>query len=131
MRLVQFRLLDPEPLLFHNEYVMDGERVGLLTSGSYGPALGAAIGMGWVPIPTASRPTSFVRPVSRSKSPASAIRPRQACAPSMTPLANACGRERPYRSYARSPWTLTSSPSSRPLPFTRSGTAAPTTLTMP
>jgi glycine cleavage system aminomethyltransferase T len=48
-RLVQFRLLDPEPLLFHDEpIVMDGARIGLLTSGSYGHTLGAAIGMGWV-----------------------------------------------------------------------------------
>jgi 4-methylaminobutanoate oxidase (formaldehyde-forming) len=48
-RLVQFRLRDPEPLLFHDEpIVMDGERIGLLTSGSYGHTLGAAIGMGWV-----------------------------------------------------------------------------------
>jgi glycine cleavage system T protein len=48
-RLVQFKLLDPEPLLFHDEpIVMDGERIGLLTSGSYGHTLGAAIGMGWV-----------------------------------------------------------------------------------
>ena len=48
-RLVQFRLIDPEPLLFHDEpIVMDGERIGLLTSGSYGHTLGAAVGMGWV-----------------------------------------------------------------------------------
>ena len=37
-RLVQFRLADPEPLLFHDEpIVMDGERIGLLTSGSLWP----------------------------------------------------------------------------------------------
>jgi glycine cleavage system T protein len=48
-RLVQFRLADPEPLLFHDEpIVMDGERIGLLTSGSYGHTLGAAVGMGYV-----------------------------------------------------------------------------------
>jgi 4-methylaminobutanoate oxidase (formaldehyde-forming) len=48
-RLVQFKLRDPEPLLFHDEpIVMDGERIGLLTSGSYGHTVGAAIGMGWV-----------------------------------------------------------------------------------
>jgi 4-methylaminobutanoate oxidase (formaldehyde-forming) len=48
-RLVQFRLQDPEPLLFHDEpIVMDGERIGLLTSGSYGHWLGRAIGMGYV-----------------------------------------------------------------------------------
>ncbi len=56
-RLVQFRLLDPEPLLFHDEpIVMDGERIGLLTSGSYGHTLGAAIGMGWVRHPDGVTP---------------------------------------------------------------------------
>jgi 4-methylaminobutanoate oxidase (formaldehyde-forming) len=56
-RLVQFRLLDPEPLLFHDEpIVMEGERIGLLTSGSYGHTLGAAIGMGWVRHPDGVTP---------------------------------------------------------------------------
>ncbi len=50
MRLVQFCLKDPEPLLFHNEPILrDGEVVGYLTSGNYGHALGAALGMGYVP----------------------------------------------------------------------------------
>ncbi len=49
-RMVQFRLTDPEPLLYHNEPVLrDGEIVGYLTSGNYGHHLGAAIGMGYVP----------------------------------------------------------------------------------
>ncbi|GGA30284.1 GcvT family protein [Neptunicoccus cionae] len=49
-RMVQFRLKDPEPLLYHNEpIVRDGEIVGYLSSGSYGHTLGAAIGMGYVP----------------------------------------------------------------------------------
>jgi 4-methylaminobutanoate oxidase (formaldehyde-forming) len=49
-RLVQFRLTDPEPLLFHNEaLVRDGEVVGYLASGAYGHALGGAIGLGYVP----------------------------------------------------------------------------------
>ncbi len=49
-RLVQFILTDPEPLLFHNEPIIrDGEFVGYLSSGNYGHALGAAIGMGYVP----------------------------------------------------------------------------------
>ncbi len=49
-RLVQFILDDPEPLLFHNEpIVRDGEYVGYLSSGNYGHALGAAVGMGYVP----------------------------------------------------------------------------------
>ena len=46
-RLVQFRLIDPGPLLFHDEpIVMDGEPIGLLTSGSYGHTLGAAGAIG-------------------------------------------------------------------------------------
>ncbi|QEW18063.1 Aminomethyltransferase [Marinibacterium anthonyi] len=49
-RLLQFRLLDPEPLLYHNEPILrDGEIVGHLTSGAYGHHLGAAVGMGYVP----------------------------------------------------------------------------------
>ncbi|WP_424831628.1 GcvT family protein [Ruegeria sp.] len=49
-RLVQFKLTDPEPLLFHNEpIVRDGEYVGYLSSGNYGHTLGGAIGMGYVP----------------------------------------------------------------------------------
>ncbi|WP_069301221.1 GcvT family protein [Neptunicoccus sediminis] len=49
-RMVQFRLKDPEPLLYHNEpIVRDGEIVGYLSSGNYGHMLGAAIGMGYVP----------------------------------------------------------------------------------
>ena len=51
-RLVQFRLDDPEPLLFHNEpIVMDKHIVGYLTSGMYGHSVGAAIGMGYVAVP--------------------------------------------------------------------------------
>jgi len=48
-RLVQFKLNDPEPQLYHNEPIlMNGSRVGYLTSGGYGFNLGAAIGMGYV-----------------------------------------------------------------------------------
>jgi len=51
-RLVQFKLDDPEPLLYHNEpIVMDGRIVGYLTSGMYGHSVGAAIGMGYVVMP--------------------------------------------------------------------------------
>ncbi|TNF60113.1 MAG: FAD-dependent oxidoreductase [Rhodobacteraceae bacterium] len=51
-RLVQFRLTDPEPLLYHNEPVLrDGQIVGYLSSGAYGHHLGGAIGMGYVPCP--------------------------------------------------------------------------------
>ncbi len=49
-RLVQFRLKEPEPLLYHHEPVVrDGEIVSYLTSGSYGHALEGAIGLGYVP----------------------------------------------------------------------------------
>ncbi|MEM9046761.1 MAG: aminomethyltransferase family protein, partial [Pseudomonadota bacterium] len=49
-RMVQFKLTDAEPLLYHNEPVLrDGEIVSFLTSGNYGHHLGAAVGMGYVP----------------------------------------------------------------------------------
>ena len=50
MRMLQFKLMDPEPLLYHNEPVIrDGKIVGFLSSGSYGHHLGRAIGLGYVP----------------------------------------------------------------------------------
>ena len=49
-RMLQFKLTDPEPLLFHNESILrDGKIVSFLTSGNYGHALGGAIGLGYVP----------------------------------------------------------------------------------
>ena len=49
-RLLQFRLTDPEPLLYHNEPILrDGEIVGYLSSGAYGHHLGGAMGLGYVP----------------------------------------------------------------------------------
>ncbi len=56
-RLLQFRLSDPEPLLYHHEPILrDGERVGYLTSGGYGHWLGAAVGLGYVPCAGESGP---------------------------------------------------------------------------
>ena len=50
MRLLQFKLSDPEPLLYHAEPVLrDGEIVSYLTSGAYGHHEGAAMGMGYIP----------------------------------------------------------------------------------
>ena len=50
-RLMQFRLKQPEPLLYHNEPILrDGEIIGYLTSGNYGHHLGGAIGLGYVPV---------------------------------------------------------------------------------
>lgn len=49
-RLVQFRLQDPQAMVFHNEAVVrDGKIVSVVTSGNYGHALGAGIAMGYVP----------------------------------------------------------------------------------
>ncbi|MDO6483866.1 GcvT family protein [Shimia thalassica] len=49
-RMLQFKLSDAEPLLFHNEPILrNGEYVGYLSSGNYGHTLGAAVGMGYVP----------------------------------------------------------------------------------
>ena len=48
-RLVQFLLDDPAPMLYHNEPILlNGERVGLITSGMYAHTLGAAAGLGYV-----------------------------------------------------------------------------------
>jgi 4-methylaminobutanoate oxidase (formaldehyde-forming) len=48
-RLVQVRVLDPEPLLFHAEIVLrDGLPVGYVRAGSYGWTLGSAVGLAMV-----------------------------------------------------------------------------------
>ena len=48
-RLLQFRLCDPEPLLYHNEPVWyRDEIVGYIRSGNYGHSLGGSIGLGYV-----------------------------------------------------------------------------------
>ena len=50
MRLVQFKLKDPRPLLYHNEPVVrNGEIVSYITSANYGHTLDAAVGLGYVP----------------------------------------------------------------------------------
>jgi glycine cleavage system T protein len=49
-RLVQFRLQDPAPMIYHNEAIVrDGAIVGPVTSGNYGHYLGASVGLGYVP----------------------------------------------------------------------------------
>ena len=48
-RLVQFKLNDPEPLLYHHEPIWrDGTCVGYVTSANYGHYLGGAMGLGYV-----------------------------------------------------------------------------------
>ena len=50
-RLVQFRLRDPQPLLYHYEPIWLGDEIaGYVTSGNYGHSLGAAVGLGYVPM---------------------------------------------------------------------------------
>jgi glycine cleavage system T protein len=49
-RLLQFKLNDPSPLLYHTEpIIINGNVVSFLTSGAYGHTLGAAVGLGYVP----------------------------------------------------------------------------------
>ena len=48
-RLVQFRLLEPEPLLYHNEPIWyRNDIVGYIRSGNYGHTLGGSVGLGYV-----------------------------------------------------------------------------------
>jgi len=48
-RLVQFLLSDPEEMLYHNEPILlEGQRVGLISSGMFAHTLGAAAGLGYV-----------------------------------------------------------------------------------
>jgi 4-methylaminobutanoate oxidase (formaldehyde-forming) len=49
MRVMQFLLSNPEPMLYHNEPILkNGEIVGHLTSGTYSHTLGGAVGLGYV-----------------------------------------------------------------------------------
>jgi 4-methylaminobutanoate oxidase (formaldehyde-forming) len=51
-RLMQFLLDDSEIMLYHNEPILrNGEVVSYLSSGAYGHALGAAVGLGYVDCP--------------------------------------------------------------------------------
>jgi glycine cleavage system aminomethyltransferase T/glycine/D-amino acid oxidase-like deaminating enzyme len=48
-RLVTFALVDPEPLVYHNEPIWrDGRLVGRVTSAAYGHTIGRAIALGYV-----------------------------------------------------------------------------------
>ncbi|MEM1314788.1 MAG: glycine cleavage T C-terminal barrel domain-containing protein, partial [Pseudomonadota bacterium] len=58
-RLIQFKLEEPDAFLFHNEPVLrDGRIVSYLTSGGYGHALGAAVGLGYVPCARPGEPVA-------------------------------------------------------------------------
>ena len=48
-RLLQLRLTDADPMLYHNEPIIrDGAIAGYVTSGGYGHHLGASVGLGFV-----------------------------------------------------------------------------------
>jgi len=54
-RLVQLKLKDSQPLLYHNEPIWrDNGIVGFIRSGMYGHSLGAAVGLGYVSVPGAA-----------------------------------------------------------------------------
>jgi len=51
-RLLQFKLASPEPLLYHNEPIWQGDAiVGFVRSGMFAHSLGAAAGLGYVTAP--------------------------------------------------------------------------------
>jgi glycine cleavage system T protein len=51
-KLVQFLLKSPEPMLYHNEPIWQGERIaGYIRSGMYAHTLGASCGLGYVTAP--------------------------------------------------------------------------------
>jgi glycine cleavage system aminomethyltransferase T/glycine/D-amino acid oxidase-like deaminating enzyme len=52
-RIVQFLLDDPEPLLHGNEPILcDGQDVGYIRAGAFGPTLGASVGLGVISHPS-------------------------------------------------------------------------------
>ena len=60
-RLLQFVLNDPAPLLYHNEPILrNGSIVGIVTSGAYGHTVGAAVGLGYVPIQPLAKARSLL-----------------------------------------------------------------------
>jgi len=59
--MVQFALADPEKLLYHNEPIWrNGAMVGHTTSGMYGHAVGAPLGLGYVENPDGIADRDFV-----------------------------------------------------------------------
>ena len=59
-RLLQLRLQDPAPLLYHNEPVWAGEKiVGFIRSGMYAHTLGAAVGLAYVDLEPGADPLAL------------------------------------------------------------------------
>jgi glycine cleavage system T protein len=61
-RIVQFLLQDPAPLLHGNEPILcDGQDVGYIRAGAFGPTLGASVGLGVVDHPDGITPEMLRR----------------------------------------------------------------------
>ncbi len=61
-RLVQFKLEDPEPLLYHHEPIWrDGQLCGYVTSANYGHFLGGAVALGYVRCEASEKPADIER----------------------------------------------------------------------
>ena len=61
-RMIQLKLADPEPLLYHHEPVWrDGKLSGYVTSANYGHFLGGAIGMAYVRCTPEERPDDILK----------------------------------------------------------------------
>ncbi len=59
-RLLSFKLMDPEPLIYGHEPILcNGEIVGHTTSGAYGHFVGAAVGLGYVDRPAGTSLTDL------------------------------------------------------------------------
>ena len=60
-RMLQFKLQDPGPLLYHNEPIWrDDEIVGHITSGAYGHSLGGCVGLGYVHVDKSEKPDEIL-----------------------------------------------------------------------
>jgi 4-methylaminobutanoate oxidase (formaldehyde-forming) len=60
-RMLQFKLQEPGPLLYHNEPIWrNDEIVGHITSGAYGHSLGACIGLGYVHVDKGEKPDEIL-----------------------------------------------------------------------
>ncbi|MEZ5774057.1 MAG: FAD-dependent oxidoreductase [Hyphomicrobiaceae bacterium] len=60
-RLIQFKLKDPEPLLYHHEPILrDGTICGYVTSANYGHHLGGAVALGYVKHEPNEKPASIL-----------------------------------------------------------------------
>ncbi len=61
-RLVQFRLIDPEPLAYHYEPILrDGRLCGYVTSAMFGHTLGSTVAMGYVNADGAAVTADYVK----------------------------------------------------------------------